>query len=114
MFGKMHSFALLLSICALVFHGNAQYHPYHRDGLNPYLESSPIADNLQYPSNLVDENRFLFQVTSLFTTTTTTTTTTPTTCTVFTNVACLATGRRRRSQLEDEDEEFIEPSPVDK
>ncbi|KAI9564682.1 hypothetical protein GHT06_008423 [Daphnia sinensis] len=94
-------FLLSVSIATVV---NGQYQPYYDDVLYPY-PNYPIP-GIQ-PS--IDENRLLFQLSSIFTTTSTSTTTTTTTCTVFTNVAC-AGGRRRRSFLDVEDD--IEPSPV--
>ncbi|KZS15641.1 Uncharacterized protein APZ42_018833 [Daphnia magna] len=98
----MGFFVFLLSI-SIVTVANAQYQPYYDDVLYPY-PSYPIP-GIQ-PS--IDENRLLFQLSSIFTTTSTSTTTTTTTCTVLTALACV--GRRRRSFLNVEDD--IEPSPV--
>ncbi|KAK4020555.1 hypothetical protein OUZ56_002519 [Daphnia magna] len=104
---KFLVFLLAVSIATVV---NGQYQPYYDDVLYPYA-GYPIPGS----QPVIDQNRFLFQVTSLFTTTTTSTTTTTTTCTVSNAAnagACLATGRRRRGILDDEDD--IEPSPVNK
>ncbi len=104
---KFLVFLLAVSIATVV---NGQYQPYYDDVLYPYA-GYPIPGS----QPVIDQNRLLFQVTSLFTTTTTSTTTTTTTCTVSNAAnagACLATGRRRRGILDDEDD--IEPSPVNK
>lgn len=99
----------LFSVCVVMIHGNAQSQPYYDGSLYPvypYPNYYPVVDGRI--KSLGNDQRFLFG--SLFTSTTTTITTTTTTCTVSTANAC-NTARRKRSVLE-EDDENIEPSPV--
>ncbi|XP_057371196.1 uncharacterized protein LOC130692137 [Daphnia carinata] len=104
----MQFFVCLLAV-SIATVANAQYQPYYDDLLYPYA-GAPIP-GIQ---PVIDQDRFLFQVTSWFTTTTTSTTTTTTTCTVSNaaNAAACVAGRRRRGFLDDEED--IEPSPVNK
>lgn len=103
----MRFFVILLCVSVVVVQCNAQYYPYYRDDVNPYLN---------YPVDGINqENRIFFTqifnaITSIFTTTTTTTSTSTTTCTVSTNLKC----RRKRFLVGDLEAENIEPSTVNK
>lgn len=97
----MKFIVLFLSVSFAVV--QAQYYPYYEDSLYRY-PNYPISDGRT--PNLGFDHRLYLR-----TSTTTATTTTTTTCTVSTAFACVGTGRRRRF-LEDDDS--IEPSPVDK
>jgi hypothetical protein len=102
----MAFFLIFVSFCVVIVPGKAQYQqPYYDDNFYQYPSSYPVIAG-RTPNLANDNNRFLFGYTSTATATTTTTTT----CTVYTSVACLATGGRRRF-LEDEDD-FINSSPV--
>ena len=104
----MHSFVFLLSVFAVIVQGNGQYQQrYYSDGLYQYPNYYPDT-NVQSP-NLINDGRLFW---SLFTTTKTTTTTTTTTCTVSTNIAF--TGGRRKRFLQNDDDDSIEPTPVNK
>ncbi|XP_046650373.1 uncharacterized protein LOC124341346 [Daphnia pulicaria] len=96
----MKFFVLFLSVSFAVV--EAQYQPYYEDSLYQYA-NYPISDGRT--PNLGFDHRLYLR-----TSTTTATTTTTTTCTVATGVACV--GGRRRRFLEEDDS--IEPSPVDK
>jgi hypothetical protein len=94
-------FVLFLSVSFALI--EAQYQPYYDDSLYPY-PSYPISDGRT--PNLGYDHRFYLR-----TSTTTTTTTTTTTCTAFVDTICTSAGRKRSLE---EDNETIEPSPVDR
>jgi hypothetical protein len=107
----MRFFFFLFSVYVVIGQGKAQHQPYIDDSFYPNLSNQypnyfPISDSRT--PNLAYDKRFLFG--SLPTTSTTTTTTTTTTCTVSTAATCNTTGRKKRAL--EEDEENIEPSPV--
>jgi len=101
----MRVYVILLCVSVVVVQSHAQYYPYYRGDVNPYLN---------YPADGSHENRIFFTqifnaITSILTTTTTTTSTSTTTCTVSTNLKC-----RRKRFLVGEVEANIEPSAVNK